>query len=61
MFLLGTENVMRGGWWVVVCVKICGCGKMCDKIETLLDWNKIGVVVYIDSWNMVVVCGSSLW
>ena len=26
---------------VVVCGKICGCGKMCGKIETLWDWNKI--------------------
>ena len=38
VFLLGTENFM--GRWVgmvvVVCGKICGCG----KIETFLDWNK---------------------
>ena len=46
VFLLGTVNVVGGGWVaivVVVCGKICGkiCGKMCGKIEKLLDQNKI--------------------
>ena len=43
--------------------KICGnmCGKICGKIKKLSDWNKIGVVVDIDSPIMIVVCGSSLW
>ena len=37
------------------------CGKICGKINKLLDWNKIGVVVDIDTPIMIVVCGSSLW
>ena len=36
------------------------CGKICGKIETLSDWNKIVVVIDIDHPIMVVVCGSSL-
>ena len=48
VFLLGTENIVRGGVAIVVvvcgksCGKICGkiCGKMCGKIEKLSDWNK---------------------
>ena len=31
------------------------CGEMCGKIEKLLDRNKIGVVVDIDSVIMIVV------
>ena len=49
VFLLGTENIMGGGWVaivVVVCGKICDnicgkiCGEMCGKIEKLSDQNK---------------------
>ena len=43
-------------WFVVaVCGKICG--KICGNIETLSDWNKIGVVVDIDPS----INGSGLW
>ncbi len=37
VFILGTENVM--GWWVAIVVVVCG--KICGKIEKLLDQNKI--------------------
>ena len=49
----------------MLCIKICSCGKMCDKmcskIETLLDYIFVCVVVDIDSLNIVVVCGKNLW